>query len=313
MGGCCSTDVIPDVPDTILADPGITDVLSISFQRIGSSHDFLVSNAVPFNDDKKWLFINKANNVNVEGFDSCIDIENFRRLNTTSEDKAIREKGEVLWRCAFARYPVINQQVVESWNRHNPWNRMEIFHSNTGSIFSPPQNGSGYYDSFDHSNRESIIARCRVLFSYVSNIILIPMKGRDQSYSRLQMQVYVCGCGIKTRKEVWKEVDGRRERHEETDEREIIDQIQYRVLTQSGDVIDQWMNNGDDPNNTKVTVWSSKCFQVTKTSKVFSKDSYEINTLPGTDPVLALLLGFLSAYQYSPDVIRSDVKLRYDF
>lgn len=95
--------------------------------------------------------------------------------------------------------------------------------------------------------------------------------------------------------------------HWSKQEKEYVDQLCYQVVQRStGTVMAMWGVPGDLMTGGEDVVQQNNMFQMHMRGGWFSSEPL-IKTAPGPDPLLALMVAYLCAYEYSPKAIKHDL------
>jgi len=324
MGGCCSLDSLPPVPDTITPDPDVNQPVKVSVARLGSmwGRDYGVwKDKLPSGSDERqktiWLWFNKSDNGPNK---ATIDLENFVR----GHDEANKDKGKVLYKADVVEKPFFQVQ-----HRQPGISYQRFF-----GLFSD-QNGNGY-DS-DDDNHYLSDTRFRSKFSmsdpdkrdlglYIISKWSLNTKssiydgnlGRGEGLlgkDPVTLEVFAKGSGATG----YEEVTTRSEDPEtkavtinksvEKREFEFVDRVEFR-LTCKGQVWDQFVINGDAKQWQADVNIDNKFFNTLVKGGFFSKTEMVTTTKAGIDPAFAMLLSHLCMTEYSVAEIKNDLNLQ---
>lgn len=305
MGGCCSSDSIPDPPEIIMADPEIPTAAKIVTAPLGywgMSRDYGVwKDEYPgsYSEAKKkiWLWFNKVDHQGTKR----IDLENFVRTNPEAP-----KKGQVLY---FMVLGVPTSQYMArpglSGNLHyngilNP--------AILGPYASPiPDNvflartHQGAYDSF-------MIEKFQIT---MTSQLHDGNTGRGaQTIQSNQILMTCCALGtiavvrwhtmenVPIHDSEGRVVGHRQERRDHYRANKFIDRVEIRI-TSNGVVWSEWWYPGDSYDIQGTVTFSSPFFDASVEGGWFTRSKFTIQTKPGVDPAIAILLAHMSCTEYS--------------
>lgn len=325
MGGCCSLDSLPPVPEKITPDPDVNKPVKVSVARLGSmwGRDYGVwKEKLPSGSDERkntiWLWFNKSDNGPNK---AIIDLENFVR----GHDETNKDKGKVLYKAEVVEKPYFQVQ------HRQPHSIYQRFYG----IFSD-RNGGGYdSDDDDHYLRDSRFRgkfaatsdpNKRDLGQYIISKWSLNTKsllydgnlGRGEGVlgrDPVTLEVFAKGTGATG----YEEVTTRHEDPEthkvtysqsiEKREFEFVDRVEFR-LTFKGQVWDQFYINGDAKQWQADVNIDNKFFNTVVKGGFFSKTEMITSTKEGIDPAFAMLLSHLCMTEFSVAEIKNDLNLQ---
>lgn len=241
-------------------------------------------------EDKKWLFINKTGSF--WGGDCVVDVENFVR----GENPEKPNQGQVSWRAKFKEKPQFDQRPK----------------SQPGGLFAPKFVCNGFascdqedYKYFAAAGREFRDGGpWRMNKWALSTSCSIEPVGRGQQFGPFEVHVFANGTALCDYDKEPKE-DGTQAWKKNV--HEFVEQLCYQIVqVNTGAVIASWAVPGDFEAVDKL-VQQNPVFELTLVGGWMNKKPV-VKTAHGWDPLLALLIAYLIAYEYSPGEIKSDLK-----
>eukprot|EP01031_Cornospumella_fuschlensis_P039299 gene39299-47831_t len=231
MGALCTTDVNPDLPKLILADPDEKTPVGIQVAPYGflagsvDSRDFGIwlnkrPASVKEQRETAWLWFNKSDG---EGGQERVDLENFQR----GHNKDDLSKGKVLY------YALISDKNAFQYFHRIANSGTEAFTGFTEAGNSPEHNDSFYTQHPTHTPK--LVRECG---SMVSGEIISKWKmtnkvtfhdgelGRAANVLKghpLEMEVFARGTAVRS----YQQFD-----EEAADTTIFVDRIEYRLLFQ---------------------------------------------------------------------------------
>lgn len=320
--GCCSSDSLPVIPQSIKPDPDCNASITTVVRRIGVmwGRDYSVHEGTEFpsNSEQRretmWMWFNKQTG---QGTSAIIDLENFVR--GTKEDK---NKGMVLYSAAINDSPMFEQfQRVANTSRDN------FFGFFSPATYNNPED-SFYLLHPQHTRKRDGAGSRRLVPEMITKWRLSTRAcirdgdlGRGADVFQKQdviLDVFSSGTVATTWEEIKFQVQDRdaegkvigshTETRIEKDETEFVDRIEFRLILQ-GQMWAQWTAPGDTEyyGNQNIAI-SSPFFQTTINGGWFSPNEYITTTQPNVDPAFALLLSHLCNTEYSVPKIKEHLK-----
>eukprot|EP01031_Cornospumella_fuschlensis_P043455 gene43455-53126_t len=160
MGCCCSSDTVPDAPETIKPDPSDTNPITVAvaaFGTFGGSRDFGIwEGKRPSGSSEQknsvWLWFNKSD-IPGDARNVRIDLENFQRGYLSDDPK----KGKVLYYATMSEKP-----NFQHFARVAGAGRESFFGFWKSTTYMDPED-SHYVHSPKHTNQYNHIPNHRVL------------------------------------------------------------------------------------------------------------------------------------------------------
>jgi len=332
MGGCCSSDALPDVPEVIIPDPDANTPIKAVVKQIGwGGRDYSVHKDVyPSNKEevkqKMWMWFNKSNG-------GIIDLENFVRGWNENEPT----KGKTLYSAVVTEVPHFEQ--FQRPCNHGTRDRFTGFfgmfgnNHNNDDNYNNNSNSSGYDsddDNYyirhtDHTSKfrdgqrygsqphHDLITKWRL---HTRATIRDGNLGRGADVLKGQdviLEVFSKG----TAATGWERIEQRHTDEEgrehvtyrdEKRETEWVDRVEFR-LSVGGQMWAEWVVQGDSHYQRGTdAVIESPIFRTHVEGGWFSKSTYVTSTKAGIDPALALMVAHLCYTEYSVAEIKNDLR-----
>ena len=297
--GCCNS--APTAPENIIPDPGEAEPCTFSLKSAGMmSSDYIAYQGEETSDkEKKWFFVNKTGSM--WGGDAVIEIENFVRGGNPEKPN----QGEISYRCAFDSSPNFQKHFKAP---SSEFSRFVAFFSNGQVDFDGEEPEDAIYferagspwGMNDGGNR-------RVMkWKMETSATIQPMGGRGVAFGDLLLHVFARGTSVADY-DYHPPCEEDPSGHWSKQEKEYVDQLCYQVVQRStGAVMAMWGVPGDLMTGGEDVVQQNNMFQMHMRGGWFSSEPL-IKTAPGPDPLLALMVAYLCAYEYSPKAIKHDL------
>ena len=317
MGGCCSRDVVVEAPEVIIPDPAENEVCQFTIKQAAfASRDYVAYRGTNTEDDAgKWYFLNKSGSK--WGGDVCIEVENFVRIDPDDKDK-----GQILWRADFRDNPSFQQQI-----RNAGMSLFQMQFNGWGNPYPSNWGDDHYYMGRGGWDRDYV---CTLFINWTmrSGATLTSAMRTGWGFP-VQIGIYAQGTAVARYYEVDVPVYDQRQVGVNDDGspvfervqvgwrsewqkhvREYVDYVQFALLNaQTG--VPVIMSDGNAcvlniPGD--ATDWTSNYstpfFTVRQQGGWFTKEPPTVDTMPGVDPTLALLMAHLMTKEYSTSAIK---------
>ncbi|GMI35191.1 hypothetical protein TrCOL_g6722 [Triparma columacea] len=304
MGCCYSLFFDPGVPDNDIwrhmPDPESAEEYTI--QSCGAfSKDYNIYKGSEASEENRYMWMNKEGDW--WSGKAQIDIENFHlKTNGEPNNPDDEKRGQVMWHAEFIDTPHFEQHL--SWSKG--------CHERFLGFFDGYESDEDdyYFDQVAPHNRK-LFNKFLIKFSCNTSVRIRPGKTRDGVNHRpgldLVLKVFSKGTAVRKVTREWVrerneegEVTGGHWRYHHHDQ-EFVDWIEYKLM--SGDICVavfrcQGMGNS--------STWECPIFTATREGGLFSSGYVQVQTTPGWDPLLGLILAHLCSTEYSPANVRSD-------
>lgn len=311
MGGCCSSDAAPDVPQDIKMDPGMNPITiqSAAFGTFGGSRDFGVwENTRPADsgDQKKqmWLWFNKSdlgpNRVR-------IDLENFRRGHNAEQP----DKGKVLF------YATMNEKPsFEYFQRAAGSGRDSFFGFFGSSTYLEPED-IYYTNHIQHvrrlRNNATTLGHVITKWSTSAQVQFFDGdtgRGADiMQKDPVVMEIYAKGTNVTTYQRWVEHSDNGPDTRYGSVTTELVDRIEYR-LTFKEALWGEFFVEGDAASNQPADpTIESPFFSTTLQGGWFARTVFTTKTKPDVDPALAILIAHVCATEFSVAQMKKDMAI----
>ena len=286
-------------PEVIIPDPDEKDACTFSLKSAGMmSKDYLAYQGESTDDkEKKWFFINKSGSL--WGGDAKIDVENFVRGGNAEKP----DQGEISWHCDFDSSPTFEKNYKAP---SSDFSRFVAWFSNGAVDFDgeEPEDAvyfeRGGWGMNDGGNRRVMKWKLET----AATITAVGTRGAQFGTDGFALNVFARGTSICDYD--WEdEEDG--PGHWRKSEKEFVDQLCFQVVQKStGQTVAMWGVPGDLATDGEDVLMTNALFTMDMRGGWFSSKPL-INTAAGWDPLFALMVAFLCAYEYSPKAIKSDL------
>ena len=292
--GCCTS--APAAPEVIIPDPAEDEECTFTLKSMGMmSRDYLVYQGQDTDDDtKKWFFINKQGSL--FGGDAVIDIENFVRGGNPDKPN----QGEIGWHCEFDSTPKFNKKFKDpssDFTRFTAW-----FTNGAIDFDGETKEDAVYFKRAGHDFRDGG-RRMVMKWSLDTKAAITPGPNRSQQFAEgFTLDVFAAGTSIADYDWETDEEGG----HWSKREKEFVDRLCFQLTNKaSEEIVAQWSVPGDLEESDMVSM-TNALFDMEINGGWFSSKPC-IQSNKGQDPLLALMIGYLCAYEYSPKEIKEDL------
>ena len=294
--GCCES--APTAPEVIIPDPGETEACTFSIKSAGMmSSDYLAYQGESTDDnEKKWQFINKSGSF--WGGDAVIEIENFVRGG--NEEKP--DQGQISWRCAFNSTPSFEKHFKAP---SSGFSRFVAWFSNGSVDFDGEEPGDEVY--FERGGWGMNDGGYRRVMKWKletsASITAAGKRGAQFGDEGFSLNVFARGTSIAD----YDRNDGPGDHEWNKQEKEFVDQLCFQVVQRStGMPIAMWGVPGDLQTDGVDVKMVNALFTMDMRGGWFSSKPL-VNTAAGWDPLFALMVAHLCAFEYSPKAIKKDL------
>ena len=295
--GCCEST--PAAPEVIIPDPGEQEECTFSIKSAGMmSSDYLAYQGDSTDDkEKKWQFINKTGSL--WSGDAVIEIENFVRGGNPEKPN----QGEISWRCNFDSSPEFQKHHKSP---SSGFSRYVASFTNGAVDFDGEEPGDEVYFERAGSGFNDGGNRRVMKWSLETSASITPGGARGAQYGAEGFLLRVFARGTSICDYDW-EHDEEGGGHWSRREKEFVDQLCFQVVQRSTDtVIAMWAVPGDLQTGGELVSMTNALFAMQLRGGWFSTKPL-VNTAAGWDPLFALLVAHLCAFEYSPNAIKKDL------
>lgn len=324
MGGICSTDVTPDAPKVIKADPDANPVAVqvAAFGMFGGSRDFGIwLNQRPAGSSEQnetvWLWFNKST---LPGGHVRVDLENFMRGHNADFPK----KGRVLYYAQMAERPNFQhfQRVAGSGR--------DAFFGFFGSNSYQDPDDMFYINHPQHRPKVGREAGSQVLGHVIAKWQMnTKAQFHDGDMARatnalqgqpVELEIFSKGTVICTYQQYpvqvadhdseGKVIGHHTEIRHASDTTEFVDRIEYRLMFQ-GQLWTMFFVNGNtfDTDGQVDPTIDSILFTTRVGGGWFKRSTFTTTTKAGVDPALAMLISHVVATEYSVAQVKTDLHI----
>ncbi len=293
--GCCGS--APAAPENIIPDPGPTEPCVFTLKSMGMmSSDYIAYQGEDTDDaEKRWQFVNKTGSL--FGGDAVIAIENFVRGGNPDKPS----EGEIGWTCKFNSTPKFQKQFKSpssDFSRFTSWM--------TGGLIDMDGEEPDDAIYFKRAGRDMNDGGNRRVMKWKmdtsAQITPGPNRTQDAYSEGFSLDVFARGTSIADYD--WEHDDDGG--HWSKKEAEFVDMLNFRLTNKNeGTVIAEWAVKGDLEEREMVSM-ENAIFNMDINGGWFSAKPC-IKTTEGWDPLLALMAGYLCAFEYSPKEIKEDL------
>ncbi|RYH17890.1 hypothetical protein EON65_27955 [archaeon] len=313
MGSCCSSDTVPDAPDSIKTDPNDKNPISVevaAYGTFGGCRDFGIwegKRPTGSTEQKNsvWLWFNKSD---LPGGNVRIDLENFQRGHSSDDP----QKGKVLYYATMSERPSFQHFArVAGAGRESFWGFWK-----ENSYLEPEDsyyaNCSKHIGQFNHIQNHRIMGHVIAKWQTVTKAEFHDgSQGRGEEKMKgkpIEMEVFAKGTVVRTYLQ-WTEVDdGRMTTKHDSFTSEFVDRIEYK-LTYENKLWTQFCAEGDSNFSNADPTIESSLFRTTLEGGWFKRATFATSTKDGVDPALALLISHVCATEYSVAQLKADLRL----
>lgn len=295
--GCCGST--PDAPENIIPDPGEQEACQFSLKSAGMlSSDYLAYRGDGTDDkEQRWFFVNKTGSM--WSGDAIIEIENFVRGGNPEKPK----QGEVSWVCNFDSTPHFRKQYKSP---SSDFSRFVASFSNGLVDFDGEEPGDEiYFHAAGRDFRDG--GHRRVMkWSLETSVTIAPAGARGAAFAPgFQLHVFARGTSICDYD--WEKGEDGKPGHWSRREKEFVDQLCFQLVqTNTNTTIAMWAVPGELESGDKLVSMTNALFSMDLRGGWFSTKPL-VNTSAGWDPLFALMVAYLCAFEYSPKAIKKDL------
>ena len=299
--GCCGST--PDAPENIIPDPGEQEACQFSLKSAGMlSSDYLAYKGDSTDDkEKRWFFVNKTGSM--WGGDAIIEIENFVRGGNAEKPK----QGEVSWVCDFNSSPTFQKQHMPPERDRSGFSRFIASFSNGLVDFDGGQEPADeiYFRAAGPGFQDGGYRRV-MKWSLETAATIAPAGARGAAFAPgFQLHVFARGTSICDYD--WEPPKAGERGKWSRREKEFVDQLCFQLVqTNTNATIAMWAVPGDLESGAKLVSMTNALFSMDLRGGWFSTKPL-VNTSAGWDPLFALMVAYLCAFEYSPKAIKKDL------
>jgi len=230
-----------------------------------------------------------------------VEVENFVRGG--NPDKM--SQGEVLWKAAFDGSPKFEQRVKRCGRGQSNVSLEQFTPPFAYGACGPERPDSDYLERaflLDWGSRDKALMK----WCLNSRATITPAKrGRLFGDQGFLLEVFAKGTSVCDYD--WEQGDGSNGRWKQ-EVKEYVDTVCFNLVQLStGQPVATWSVAGDFDATSGDLFQQNPLFQLTMAGGWFAKTKV-LKTAEHWDPVLALIVGYLCAFEYSPQEIKADLK-----